>query len=280
MLFSVFPNESFVDMTLYQYGWEPCKPMQSYGPYIRNHYLFHYVISGKGTLVSVNSSGINKTHSLSAGKGFLASPGQIVTYYADKDEPWEYAWLEFDGIMVRVYLLNAGLDINSPIYVPKTFAMSCQVRDEILYIAKNSDAAALNLIGHLYLFMDSLISTSVRQHSKPGGKVKDFYIKESLTYIEQHYHENITVEDMANICGLNRSYFGKMFRESTGFSPQEFIIHVRMSKASELLKSTDKTIGEISVLVGYPNQLHFSRAFKNKYGVSPKNYRDSVVMPQ
>ena len=52
--------------------------------------------------------------------------------------------------------------------------MSCQVRDEILYIAKNSDAAALNLIGHLYLFMDSLISTSVRQHSKPGGKVKDF----------------------------------------------------------------------------------------------------------
>ena len=124
MLFSVFPNESFVDMTLYQYGWEPCKPMQSYGPYIRNHYLFHYVISGKGTLVSVNSSGINKTHSLSAGKGFLASPGQIVTYYADKDEPWEYAWLEFDGIKVREYLLNAGLDINSPIYVPKTFAMS------------------------------------------------------------------------------------------------------------------------------------------------------------
>lgn len=244
MLFSVFPNESFVDMTLYQYGWEPCKPMQSYGPYIRNHYLFHYVISGKGTLVSVNSSGINKTHSLSAGKGFLASPGQIVTYYADKDEPWEYAWLEFDGIKVREYLLNAGLDINSPIYVPKTFAMSCQVRDEILYIAKNSDAAALNLIGHLYLFMDSLISTSVRQHSKPGGKVKDFYIKESLTYIEQHYHENITVEDMANICGLNRSYFGKMFRESTGFSPQEFIIHVRMSKASELLKARTKPLGK------------------------------------
>ncbi len=279
MLFSVFPNESFVDMTLYQYGWESCRPMQSYGPYIRNHYLFHYVISGKGTLVSVNSSGANETHLLSAGKGFLASPGQVVTYFADKEEPWEYAWLEFDGIKVREYLLNAGLDMNSPIYTPKTSALSCQVRDEILYITKNSDAAALNLIGHLYLFMDSLISTSVRQHSKPGGKVKDFYIKESLAYIEHHYHENITVEDMANICGLNRSYFGKMFREATGFSPQEFIIHVRMSKASELLKSTEKTIGEISALVGYPNQLHFSRAFKNKYGVSPKNYRDSATNP-
>ena len=46
VLFSVFPNERFVDLGLYQYGWEQCTPLHSYGPYVRNHYLFHYVISG------------------------------------------------------------------------------------------------------------------------------------------------------------------------------------------------------------------------------------------
>ena len=56
-LFSVFPNERFVDLGLYQYGWEQCDPLHSYGPFARNHYLFHYVISGTGTLTSTNSKG-------------------------------------------------------------------------------------------------------------------------------------------------------------------------------------------------------------------------------
>lgn len=46
--FHVFQDERFVDLNLYQYGWEQTEPLHSYGPYARNHYLFHYVISGKG----------------------------------------------------------------------------------------------------------------------------------------------------------------------------------------------------------------------------------------
>ena len=52
LLFSVFPNENFVDLGLYQYGWEQCDPLHSYGPIARNHFLFHYVISGTGTLLA------------------------------------------------------------------------------------------------------------------------------------------------------------------------------------------------------------------------------------
>ena len=47
ILFSIFPNERFMDLTLYQYGYEACDPLHSFGPFVRNHYLFHYVISGK-----------------------------------------------------------------------------------------------------------------------------------------------------------------------------------------------------------------------------------------
>ncbi len=57
ILFSVFPNENFVDIGLYQYGWEQCEPSHSFGPAARNHYVFHYVISGTGTLMANDSSG-------------------------------------------------------------------------------------------------------------------------------------------------------------------------------------------------------------------------------
>lgn len=91
--------------------------------------------------------------------------------------------------------------------------------------------------------------------------------------MEQNFQNNITVEDIAGFCNLNRSYFGKIFRDAMGKSPQEFLISYRMTKAAELLKLTDLTIGDISNAVGYPSQLHFSRAFKNVYQVSPRQWR-------
>ena len=57
LLFSVFPNENFVDLGLYQYGWEQCAPAHSFGPAARNHYIFHYVISGTGTLLADDENG-------------------------------------------------------------------------------------------------------------------------------------------------------------------------------------------------------------------------------
>ena len=65
-----------------------------------------------------------------------------------------------------------------------------------------------------------------------------------------------------------------LFRsENIGKSPQEFLISYRMKKAAELLKLTSLSISDIGNAVGYPNQLHFSRAFKHVYGISPRQWR-------
>ena len=91
---------------------------------------------------------------------------------------------------------------------------------------------------------------------------------------------DISVEDIAESSGLNRSYFGKIFRESVGKTPQEFLIGYRMIKAAELLRLTQYPVGEIGCAVGYPNQLHFSRAFKSVYGMSPRNWRKLNTDPK
>lgn len=274
-IYSIFPNESFVDLSLYQYGWQECKPLYSYGPYIRNHYLFHYVISGKGTLYSRNSSDEETAYNITAGNGFLICPGQVHTYIADKDDPWEYTWIEFDGIKAREFLRAGGLSIDCPIYKPLNGDLGNRIKEELLYIVNNKDASPLNLIGHLYLFLDTLVLSSITKGTLRGGKLKDFYIREAISFVEQHYQENITVEDIANACNLNRTYFGKIFKDAMGSSPQDFLIQFRMTKATDLMKITTNSIGKISEMVGYENQLHFSRAFKKFYGVCPREWRQN-----
>ncbi len=111
-----------------------------------------------------------------------------------------------------------------------------------------------------------------------SSKMRDYYIKEAIHYMEQNFQNNITIEDIAAVCGINRSYFGKIFKNSTGRSPHESLMNYRMVKATELLKLTSLSIADIGSAVGYENQLHFSRAFKNVYGISPREWRNQHKM--
>lgn len=279
LIFSVFPNENFVDLGLYQFGWEQCEPGHSFGPAARNHYLFHYVISGTGTLLADDSKGNTQTYTVKAGQGFMIFPNQITTYFADTEHPWEYAWIEFDGLRVKSVLEAAGLTLDSPIYHAKSQELREAMMNEMLYMTNNRDSSPFHLIGHLYLFLDDLTRSSSAMKLTQGSQLRDFYVQEALSFIEHNFQNDITVADIAESCGLNRSYFGKIFKEAVGKSPQEFLLSYRMLKAAELLKLTSHSIGEIGIAVGYENQLHFSRAFKGIYGISPRDWRNQNKIP-
>lgn len=276
-VFSIFPNENFVDLSLYQYGMEQCPPAYSFGPATRNHYLFHYVLSGTGRLMANDSRGISHEYQIRSGEGFMIFPRQINTYIADTKLPWEYVWIEFDGMRAREIIETAGLSPDHPVYHAAYKDLRENMKDEMLYIAEHHDAPPFHLMGHLYLFIDYLSRSSSSQIAT-SGRVRDFYIKEALNYIEQNFQNDISVENIASFCGLNRTYFGRIFKETVGKSPQQFLLSYRMAKAAELLKLTELTINDVGNAVGYPNQLHFSRAFKNVYGVSPREWRNKNQM--
>lgn len=272
--FSIFPNENFLDLRIYQYGYEQCAPLQSFGPFIRNHYLFHYVISGRGSLDATAEDGVTtRRYEIQAGQGFLICPDLINTYFADEHDPWKYVWVEFDGLRASESLRYAGLTAAQPIYRADDEAQSAQVRELMLYIAEHSEASALHLIGYLCLFIDALMQSSSTRVSAQENQLKDFYIQEAVNYIEQNYQRNLTVEEVADACRLNRSYFSKLFKDNVGCPPQEFLIRVRLAKAAELMCSSNAPISEIAVRCGYSNQFHFSRAFKKHYGVPPQKWR-------
>lgn len=274
--FHVFQDERFVDLNLYQYGWERTEPLHSYGPHARNHYLFHYVISGRGVLYADDNA-----YTIEGGHGFLIVPGVPTTYVADREDPWEYTWIEFDGLRARESLSLAGISRHQPVYTSLNREAGRLLEEQMLYIVNHSQASPIRQIGQGFLFLDQLVQSSAGQRPQTQRRLRDFYMKEALSFIEQNYQRDISIEEIAAFCGLNRSYFGKVFRDTMGESPQAFLLHYRMARAAQLLKESTLPISAISAMVSYANQLHFSRAFKSVYGVAPRDYRAThFVQPQ
>lgn len=271
--FSIFRNENYIDLNMYQCGREKCKPGHIFGPAARNHYLFHYVLEGCGILMAVGTTEITRTYNVSAGQGFLLFPGQISTYIADAETPWTYCWIEFDGLQVKEALDRTTLSLDNPVYRAHTTDQREIMVQEMLYMVAHMKEPSLHLIGHLFLFLSALVESCKRWQPEKSAKMADYYIREAITYIEQNYTREFTIEELSSTLGIDRGYFGKLFKRTTGQSPQQFLIQYRLIKAANLLKTTDLSIREVAHRVGYENQLHFSRAFHKMYDVSPRDYK-------
>ena len=93
-------------------------------------------------------------------------------------------------------------------------------------------------------------------------------------YIVENYSQKIKINELADYVGVNRSYLASSFKKATGYSPQEYLLSIRMERAKSLLETTDLPVNTISNSVGYSDQLAFSRMFKRYAGVSPTTYRE------
>jgi transcriptional regulator GlxA family with amidase domain len=92
--------------------------------------------------------------------------------------------------------------------------------------------------------------------------------------ISSNSQKNWNIEELAGIVNLSKSGFERLFKQELQTSPMQFIKHLRFEKAKELLETTHLTVKEIGFAVGINDQSHFVRDFKNKYGISPTEYRN------
>ena len=98
-------------------------------------------------------------------------------------------------------------------------------------------------------------------------------IRQVNSYIHKNYNQNINIEDYAASRGMSVSWFIRNFKKYTGSTPMQFIVGTRINNAQMLLDATTYSINEISKIVGYDNQLYFSRLFHKLKGYSPREYR-------
>lgn len=265
-LFLEINNRYDSNIYIHQCGQEICQPKHAYGPAVRDHYLIHFIITGKGTYHYNNQSYELKAHDI-----FLISPGDVTFYEADQDDPWHYVWVGFNGIKATNYLDLIGLSRNKPIYHAKNpeYLESCLHR--IFESSKLIRGGEVRMLGNLYLFLSMLIEETEPQTIT---NTNESYINMAVEYIEMNYARPATIQEVANHIGLNRSYFSDIFRKNVGISPQQFIIKYRINKACELLRQhPDISIGHIARSTGYTDQLAFSKIFKKEKGITPSELR-------
>ncbi|QHW34094.1 AraC family transcriptional regulator [Paenibacillus rhizovicinus] len=98
-------------------------------------------------------------------------------------------------------------------------------------------------------------------------------VRKALIYIQHHFRDTITLEDAAGSCGLSPNYFSECFRKGTGVTFQTYVQELRMQFAKSLLKSTRLPVTEICFASGFNTLPHFERAFKRRFGASPREHR-------
>lgn len=263
-----------MDLMVYRCGYEKRCPLQVKQIELDSHYLFCYIVSGRGVL-RVEEGEETFVYTLSEGMGFLAVPGGNRKLKVLPEETWDYVWIEFGGVRAGEYTRLAGLSEAQPVYVPEKQGQEEELFDSMLELIKSGEECPIKMTGNLYLFMDCLVRTSRfrGQMQEEKRKSSENYVEGTVRYIEENYSRQISVEELARRCWLDRSYFGKVFKSVTGQSPQQFLIRFRMEKAADELRTGNTSIGDVGASVGYPNLLYFSRAFKGVYGMSPSEYR-------
>lgn len=98
--------------------------------------------------------------------------------------------------------------------------------------------------------------------------------QECKAFIDEHFTENISVEELSKIANMSVSGFSHHFKKVFGLSPIQYLIHLKIGLGQKLLITTDKSVTEVSMNLGYDNVSHFNSQFKKIVGTSPRNYRN------
>ncbi len=205
---------------------------------------------------------------------FLVLPaGYSHQYAADTEEPWTIYWVHFTGEMAGA-LQSKHLSFGQPIHYPVYHI------DERLNIFNEMYSTlergySLENIGYanscLWQFLGSFLYPDAYKHNKLLESRDP--IEKSILWMQQCLNQNITLKDMANEARYSVSYYSALFRNKTGYSPIDYLIHLKMQKACQYLDLTDLKIKQIASELGYHDPYFFSRQFHKIIGISPLEYR-------
>lgn len=125
---------------------------------------------------------------------------------------------------------------------------------------------------HLRVAAILLGAQLIRLHARKQKNVQEFTMLESAQlgrvqdWINEHISEHIEITELARIAGISRSYFGRRFKASTGYTPRRYILIQRVNFALELLQRGGMRMSEISAATGFADQSHLSRSLRKFYG--------------
>ncbi len=248
----VLPSCDYRELNPLVVGWESCAPAHT-SQGIRNYFLIHYVLSGRGNFEKGGQS-----YTVSEGQIFLIGAGEWHRYSADEAEPWQYIWICFDGELAEdLRALPAVID-----YPADTFRRLRRIEE----YGELAPAYAAGCLFELY----ATLNAATRPPLAHG------YASRARDYVDRLYMTGITVEGIAAQLSLDRRYLGRLFRDRYGMTLQAYLLETRMRNAARYIEQ-GYTAAESGRMVGYADSVNFYRMFKRQMGVGPAAWKKQHV---
>ena len=257
----------FSDLHIISCGREGMNPQHSFGPVVFNDYVLQYVVYGYGKF-KINDN----VYDLQRGDLFLIPKGVSVSYESSPSSPYSYFWVVFNGKMAEKLLALTPLSESTPVVFYNNDAIAFAMDKIVTDIASRTQAAAINATGELYKLFPLLAKKCTLKEIQ-RNQDRSRYVYESMFYIHDYYYRPLTVDNIAKHVGLNRSYFSTLFKKQCNATPLEYLISTRIKEGCKLLKETAYPISEIATMVGFESAVNFYIRFKQKVGITPKEYR-------
>ena len=232
-------------------------------------YLIKYTVSGCGLLEYQGQQ-----YTIPAGHAFWIDCRKRQHYYTDPNTGhWHTVWVHFYGANAQFfYELFQRQNNGSPVIA---LPSDTSVMSTMFSLLKNSgttthqqqqDLQNANLL-HQLISECVLSSMTVDQSQLIPSTMQSIQL-----YLLEHFQEKITLEELGNRFNLNPFYLQKQFKRYVGQSPSEYLIYLRIAKAKELIRTTDKSVSQISHEVGIDNPGYFTRLFRKLEGITPHEY--------
>jgi AraC-like DNA-binding protein len=186
-------------------------------------------------------------------------------------------------LVVDVDVESAAEDLELAAPFEQLFRSTPQVRDQRLDIAlrrlSNEDVLADELVGHdaLNNVLKLLIGELAIVRPAQRGGLAPWQLRRIRDYVDAHITGPMRLRALANVAGLSTSHFTRAFRESVGFTPHHWITLQRCTLAKEMLIRNELSLADIAFEVGFADQAHFSRSFKQLVGAGPGAWRRERV---
>lgn len=253
-------------------GHRKCEPDWRRPERTIRHHSFWLIVKGKGTF-SINGT----RYPAEPGKLFFFAPGMVTDRWTDAEQPLEYYFLRFHYTEAyeekEQWICRSASE--SPFPLQGMYAL--QNTPQFIYWMEQLFALSQRR-GHIVAMRRHILLQefwlALMQEFRAQKNIGDTTaaIERTQDFMVQHYQETLTLESLAQLAGLSVSHYSRLFKKVIGYSPIDYLTHLRMDRAKELLILSDYRLKSIAGSVGYSDEFYFSRMFKKVVGLSPREY--------
>lgn len=228
-------------------------------------YAVEFVLSGSFELSHASS-----TQQLGPGSIFTYKPGAKFTLKAAGDEATVKYFVDFSGSQAAQQLEQNGLAGTDPLFVMPTRWVQGMF-DHILDCSRYSKSVAQEMGALLTRSLLIRIGQDVRPTALPSHNSFETY-QRCRAHISDHFKSLRTMEEVSEICHVDRSYLSRIFKKYSGEGPYQFLIRMKMEYAAEQLLYGQVSVKVAANGIGFEDPFHFSRVFKKTFGLSPQKF--------